>query len=107
MSSEVEQEEIITEFLNRIEQKETDIFDEFLSVNETEEDDSCGFATEKRLEKIAEEHCKMIKQIETKKYIPLKNAVVKFLEQANNHFFISNAKNTHLAGLLLIGGIYV
>ena len=53
--TEVEQEEIINEFLTYIEQQETKIIDGFLSDNdnktEEEEDDSYGFVTEKTVRK--------------------------------------------------------
>ena len=92
--TEVEQEEIINEFLTYIEQQETKIIDEFLSDNdnkteEEEEDDR----TEKRLEKEITEHHKMINNIETKNYIPLKHAMIKYMEQTNNQHIIRNAGN--------------
>ena len=99
--TEVEQEEIINEFLTYIEQQETKIIDDFLSENdnkteeeeEEEEDDSYGFVTEKRLEKEVTEHHKMINNIETKNYIPLKHAMIKYMEQTNNQRIIRNAGN--------------
>ena len=65
--TEVEQEEIINEFLTYIEQQETKIIGYFLCDNdnkteEEEEDDSYGFVTEKRLEKEVTEHQKNDKQ---------------------------------------------
>ena len=68
---------IVNEFLKKIEEKEANIIDEFLSDNETEEDDSCGFASEKRLERESDEHSKMIGSIETKNFVPMKNAMMK------------------------------
>ena len=94
--TEVEQEEIINEFLTYIEQQETKIIDDFLSNNDNkteEEDDSYGFATEKRLEKEITEHHKMINNIETKNYIPLKHARIKYMEQTNNQHINRNAGN--------------
>ena len=95
--TEVEQEEIINEFLTYIEQQETKIIDGFLSDNdnktEEEGDDSYGFVTEKRLEKEVTEHHKMINNIETKNYIPLKHAMIKYMEQTNNQRIIRNAGN--------------
>lgn len=61
--------------------------------DESEENDSYGCATEKRSNKETEEHCKMIKQIETRKYCPLTNAMVKYMEQTKTHRIFSNAKN--------------
>ena len=94
--TEIEQEEITNEFLTYSEQQETKIIDEFLSDNDNkteEEDDSCGFVTEKRLEKEITEHHKMINNIETKNYIPLKLAMIKYMEQTNNQQIIRNAGN--------------
>ena len=94
--TEVEQEEIINEFLTYSEQQETKIIDEFLSDNDNkteEEDDSHGFVTEKRLEKEITEHHKMINDIDTKIYIPLKHAMIKYMEQTNNQQIIRNAGN--------------
>ena len=97
--TEVEQEEIINEFLTYIEQQETKIIDGFLSDNdnkteeEEEEDDSYGFVTGKRLEREIAEHHKMINNIETKNYIPLKHAMIKYMEQTNNQRIIRNAGN--------------
>ena len=94
--TEVEQEEIINEFLTYIEQQETKIIDDFLSDNDNkteEEDDSYGFVTEKRLEKEITEHHKMINNIETKNDIPLKHAMIKYMEQTNNQRIIRIAGN--------------
>ena len=94
--TEVEQEEIINEFLTYIEQQETNIIDGFLSDNDNkteEEDDSYGFVTEKRLEREITEHHKMINNIETKNYIPLKHAMIKYMEQTNNQRIVRNAGN--------------
>ena len=94
--TEVEQEEIINEFLTFIEQQETKLIDVFLSDNDNkteEEDDSYGFVSEKRLKKEITEHHKMINNIETKNYIPLKHAMIKYMEQTNNQRIIRNAGN--------------
>ena len=96
--TEVEQEETINEFLTYIEQQETKIIEllEFLSDNDNkteEEDDSYGFVTEKRIEKEITAHHKMINNIETKSYIPLKHAMRKYMEQTNNQRIIRNAGN--------------
>ena len=94
--TEVEQEEILNEFLTYSEQQETKIIDEFLSDNDNkteEEDDSYGFVTEKRLEKEITEHHKMINNIETNNYIPLKHAMITYMEQTNNQQIIRNAGN--------------
>ena len=94
--TEVEQEEISNEFLTYIEQQETKIIDDFLSDNDNkteEEDYSHGFVTEKRLEREITEHHKMINNIETKNYIPLKHAMINYMEQTNNQRIIRNAGN--------------
>ena len=80
-----------------VEQQETKIIDEFLSDNdnktEEEEDDSYGFVTEKQLEMEITEHHKMINNIGSKNYIPLKHAIIKYMEQTNNQRIIRNAGN--------------
>ena len=95
--TEVQHEEIFNEFLTYIEQQETKIIDEFLSDNDNkteEEDDSYGFVTEKTVRKgNYRTSKKMINNIETKNYIPLKHAMVKYMEQTNNQRIIRNAGN--------------
>ena len=91
--TEVEQEEIINEFLTYIEQQETKIIDEFLSDNDNKTEEEEDDRTEKRLEKEITEHHKMINNIETKNYIPLKHAMIKYMEQTNNQHIIRNAGN--------------
>ena len=74
--TEVEQEEIINEFLNACGEKQ-----EQEEQEEPEEDFKLQYD---RLLSKAGEHIIHIKQIETKNYVPIKEAILKFMEQAQN-----------------------
>ena len=88
MFSEIEQEEIINKFLNKILPDE-----EVEKEDDVEDDIKKSFITERRFEKECGEHFKLISKIETKNYVPLKNAMMKYMEQTGNDYIYKEAKN--------------
>ena len=86
MFSEIEMEDIINEFLNKVKPEEE------VEEEEIEEDEiKKSFITERRFEKECNEHFKIINKIETKTYIPLKNAMIKYMQQTGNDYIVREA----------------